>query len=227
MSTTRTTICAACGAPAPLPFRAPPTTTSPDLDLRPGEPARATLRRWIATCAGCGAAAPDLAALPDTAAATVETAAYRALEAPAEALPFLRHAMICREAGEWEQAAEAMLHAAWTADDAGDAADATRWRQEAADLWAEPRAIGHALARIDAQRRAGLFDDALASCERLELLRPDEETARIIAFQRARIMEGDGGRHLLSSALRPPARTPHVAHGREKRPGLFRRLLGG
>jgi hypothetical protein len=55
----------------------------------------------------------------------------------------------------------------------------------------------------------------------------DENSARILAFQRARLASGDSGRHLLSSALRPPARMPHVAHGKPKRAGFWGRLLGG
>jgi hypothetical protein len=60
--------------------------------------------------------------------------------------------------------------------------------------------------------------------ERAEL---DETSERVMRFQSARLAERDSGRHLLSSALRPPARTPHVAHGRAKPTGFWGRLLGG
>src|SRR5437763_563145 len=115
--------CGLCGAPAPPPFRAPPPELAPELDLRPGEPARSTLSRWVLTCRSCGACAPDLAVLPAEAAAT------------------------------------------------------------------------HA----------------------------DEGAEAILAFQRARIAARDAGRHLISSALRPPARTPHVAHGRAVKPAFWSR----
>jgi hypothetical protein len=55
----------------------------------------------------------------------------------------------------------------------------------------------------------------------------DERAESILRFQQARIAEGDTGRHLMSSALRPPSRTPHVAHGKAAtKPGFFARLLG-
>jgi hypothetical protein len=55
----------------------------------------------------------------------------------------------------------------------------------------------------------------------------DERSEAVLAFQRARIAEGDTGRHLMSSALRPPARMPHVAHGKpQSGAGFFGRLFG-
>jgi len=221
-------VCACCGAPARPAFRVPPADTSPDLDMRPGEPARSTLPRWISVCPGCGAAAPDLAVLPDGTAETVRGDEYRRIgeTAPAYAVPFLRWALICREAVVWEQAAEAMLHAAWGADDAGADVLAAAWRREASDLFADPQSYGQGLARIDVQRRAALFDAAIETCDRLERWGIDADTARIIAFQRERIAARDVGRHLLSSALRPPARSPHVAHGKPAAPGFFGRLFG-
>jgi hypothetical protein len=119
-----------------------------------------------------------------------------------------------------------MLQAAWGADDAGDDVRAAAWRREAADLFADPQSYGQGLARIDVQRRAALFDLAVETCDRLERWNVDAETARIIAFQRDRIAARDVGRHLLSAALSPPARMPHVAHGKPSSPGFFGRLFG-
>ncbi len=78
--------CAVCGAPCPAPFRAPAAELAPDLDGRPGEPARSTLPRWIATCRRCGASAPDLAALPQGAAETVRASGYAVRARPVPAL---------------------------------------------------------------------------------------------------------------------------------------------
>lgn len=223
--------CGVCGAPAPPPFRPPPAEMAPDLDLRPGEPTRSTLRRWILVCRSCGAAAPDLAALPAAAAATVASARYRALSGPA--VPFLRFAMICAAGGDQAGAAEATLEAAWAAEDAGEADAARAHRLAAAALLAgdaEPRAR---LRRLDLLRRAGAFAEAAALADTIAgTLDGDEEAARILAFQRARIAAADDGRHLISSALRPPAHAPHVSHGKAaprpdgKPGGLFARLFG-
>ena len=60
----------------------------------------------------------------------------------------------------------------------------------------------------------------------------DERSEAILRFQRARIAEGDTGRYMMSSAVRPPARMPHVAHGKripappQPKPGFFARLFG-
>jgi hypothetical protein len=221
--------CGVCGAAAPLPFRAPAPEIAPDLDLRPGEPTRSTLPDWIATCRRCGAAAPDLAALQAEARAVVEGDAYRALAGTAQefALPFLRWAMILRETGDRAGAAEAMLQAAWSAADAADSINAARWRAEAAFLWGEPADVETALRRIDVLRRAGEFEAAAAAAERLAGRALDQTSASVLAFQRARIATRDIGRHLISSAVPPPAHRPHVAARQHDRRDVLGRLFRG
>jgi hypothetical protein len=221
--------CGVCGAPAPPPFRAPAPEIAPDLDLRPGEPTRSTLPDWIAICRRCGAAAPDLAVLPAEARAVVESDPYHALAgtAPEFALSFLRWAMILRETGDRTGAAEAMLQAAWSADDAADSINAARWRAEAAFLWDEPADVETALRRIDVLRRAGEFDAAAAAAERLAGRGLDQTSASVLAFQRARIATRDIGRHLISSAVPPPAHRPHVAARQRDRRDVLGRLFGG
>ena len=222
--------CALCGTECRPPFQAPPAETAPDLDLRPGEPTRSTLRRWIMTCRGCDAAAPDLARLPASAKTVVASEDYRALSEVAAA--FLRWAMILQAAGEREEAAQAVLEAAWMLDDSGTAGEATLLRWRAAGLWGEPATMQDAVRLVDVLRRAGEFDAAAARTAAL-LARPglDETDAALLRYQQGLIETQDTGRHLLSSALRPPAQRPHVTHGRvpvaaEKR-GFWRRLTGG
>jgi hypothetical protein len=218
--------CGVCGAPAPPPFRAPAPELAPDLDLRPGEPTRSTLPEWLQTCRSCGAVAPDLGALPPDAAAIVGSPCFTALQAetPAAA-PFLRWAMLCDPADR----AEAFLQAAWIADDAG--ADASELRRKCAAAWGEPHDPQSALRLIDVLRRAGSFAAAASRADALEKGALDEgaldeNSSRILAFQRTRIAAGDATRHLISSALRPPARMPHVAHGKPPTRGFWSTLLG-
>lgn len=218
--------CASCGTIVPAPFRAPPAEMAPDLDLRPGEPTRGTLSEWLQTCPRCGATAPDLATLYGTAAAIVAAPAYRGVAGPDYALAFLRWAAICQQAGDDRHTGEAFLQAAWAADDAGDTANAAQWRRQAARAWAETESFELTLRLIDALRRAGDFPQAEAVAAKLAAQRPDEITKQILTFQRARIAAGDNGRHLMSSALRPPAHTPHVAHGKAPGKGFFARLFG-
>lgn len=209
--------CGACGAPAPPPFQAPPSELAPDLDLRPGEPTRATLRRWMQTCRTCAAAAPDLAALPPQARAIIDTTAYRALAGPAA--PFLRHAMLC----DPHERAGTLLQAAWALDDAGE--DAAPLRREAAALFGDT--MQDQLCALDAWRRAGALDEAGALAATLLRRRDAEETDRlVIAYQQRLIEAADTARHLMSSALRPPAHRPHVSHNRAVKRGFWQRLAG-
>lgn len=216
--------CCVCGAPARPPFRAPTAELAPDLDHRPGEPARSTLPRWIATCRRCGASGPDLAALPASADTVVRSDAYRALRIPGPAMPFLRFALICERTGDPAAAAEATLHAAWALDDAGQ--DAADLRRRAVALFGEPDGPEAALRLIDMLRRAGDYAAADARAASLDGTALDENSAAILAFQRERIAAADPARHMISSVLRPPARRPHVTHGRTEAAGFWGRLFG-
>lgn len=229
MSDART--CAACGSPAPQPFRMPAAEIAPDLDMRPGEPARSTLRDWIQTCRTCTAAAPDLAALPAGTAGVVATEAYGGLttDGTEETLPFRRWALICDATGDQAEAAEAWLQGAWAADDAAEMTEAAGLRTRVAAAWANTDRTETALRRLDVLRRAGLFDEATAWAETLAGRGLDETAAAVLEFQRQRIAQRDIGRHLISRALPPPAHAPHVSHGKRDaaaRQSLFGRLFG-
>jgi hypothetical protein len=106
-----------------------------------------------------------------------------------------------------------------------------RLRRIAASAWGEPVTTESALRLIDVLRRAGEFELARARAASLDPDAIDEVSAQVLAFQRARIAAGDAGRHLMSSALRPPASRPHVASrgpaAAPARKGLLGRLLGG
>jgi hypothetical protein len=224
-------ICAVCGAVVRPMFKVPAPELAPDLDFRPGEPARSTLRRWIAECSGCGAAAPDLAALSLTDAEVVradpEYAALRT-QAPAFARPFLLWALLCQRRSDGWPAAEALLQAAWAADDAEETAWAVAWRQQAASVWPPSPEIQPRLCLIDIHRRAGDFQGAAVVAEALGQDPLDESATAILEFQQRLIGTRETGRQMLSSALRPPATRPHVSH--QPRPassgGFWRRLLG-
>ena len=219
--------CGVCGAPARPPFRAPQPEIAPELDMRPGEPARSTLVDWVQTCSRCTAAAPDLSVLPAAARAIVEDTKYRALTTTvsAETLPFRRWALICRGTDDAANIAEALLQGAWAADDAAAMTDAATLRQEVATLWGETSDTGTALRRLDTLRRAGQFESASTWAATLAARGLDDTARTIIAFQQARIALRDTGPHLISSALPPPAHAPHVSHGKRPSPGFWTRLF--
>lgn len=215
--------CALCGAPARLPYRAPPAEMAPDLDMRPGEPARSTMRFWIQTCTRCGASAPDLTALPAAARAVMEGPAFAACRGTEPADAFLRWAVIARGCGQRAAAAEAMLQAAWLLDDAGQ--DGSAWRLAAIEDWGAPDGPQATLRQADVLRRAGQFDKAAALLERG--LPKDESVDAIAAYQHGLIAAGDRGPHSIASALRPPARRPHASHkAAPAKQGFWARLRG-
>lgn len=158
----------------------------------------------------------------------VDGEAYRALRGADGA--FLRWAMIAEAVDGPAEAAQAVLEAAWMEDDAGR--DATALRRRAALLWGEPATMQDALRLVDMLRRGGAFEAAGARVSAL-LARPglDETDAAVLRYQQGLIAAGDTARHLLSSALRPPAQRPHVTHGQTpgKAPtrGFWQRLSGG
>ena len=231
-------VCAVCGAVVRPVFKAPAPELAPDLDFRPGEPARSTLRRWVAECSGCGSAAPDLSAVsPEDAEIVRGDPEYAALrsQAPGFARSFLLWALLCQRRGSTWAAAEALLQAAWAADDAEEAEWAVAWRLQASAVWPQSAEIQPRLCLVDIYRRAGEFASAAAVAETLAQEPMDENSAAILAFQQRLTSERDTARQLMSSALRPPASRPHVSYARaplaqaRRAPagGFWRRLFGG
>ena len=197
------------------PFRPPPAELAPDLDGRPGEPTRSTLPKWIATCRRCGASAPDLSRLPDGAGDTVRAPGLPGAARPRPEKPALRWACLCSGLGRRAEAAEATLQAAWALDDAGqDAAASAATPSRSGD-----RRTGRTTRCANSTSCAAPGTSPAPASWPTRWPAPwtaaaqDEDTAAILAFQRARIAAGDTARHMLSSALRPPARRPHVTHG--------------
>ena len=72
--------CAVCGAGSrQAPFRSNPAEQAPDLDLRPGEPVRSTMARWLQQCPSCGYAAPNIGRAHPAAAQAVSSASFEKL----------------------------------------------------------------------------------------------------------------------------------------------------
>jgi len=217
--------CGVCGHESRQPsFRPPALEQAPDLDLRPGEPVRSTMARWLQACPHCGYAAPDIGEAHPAAAQAVAAAPYRALIAdtahPVLARRFLAWAHVLEETGALHAAAEATLHAAWVADDLNREDLARQWRREAVALWRSGPALDaeQSVRVIDALRRAGDLAEAAAAAEALDAFNPPEAVAQVTALEARLIAAEDMGRHSMASALAPPARRPHVTHQPKKRP---------
>lgn len=224
--------CGVCGRESrQSPFRPPPPEQAPDLDLRPGEPVRSTMARWLQQCPHCHYTAPSIARAHPGAAAAVSAAPFRALILDAGHPPlarrFLAWAHVLEETGALHAAAEATLHAAWVADDAGKADLAHAWRQEAIALWRSgpPLDAEQTVRIVDALRRSEAWEDAEATAAELAMLAPPEAVGHVIALERRLVAARDAGRHTVASALPPPARRPHATH-RRRDPAAGGGLLG-
>ena len=232
------TACAVCGRESRQPpFRPPPPEQAPDLDLRPGEPVRSTMARWLQQCPHCGYAAPSIAKAHPAAAAAVAAAPFRALLQDASHPPlsrrFLAWAHVLEETGALHAAAEATLQAAWVADDTKHPDLAAAWRQEAVALWRSgpPLDAEQTVRVVDALRRAEAWEDAEVTAAELARLAPAEAVGQVIALERRLVAARDAGRHTMASALPPPSRRPHATHQRREMGsggviGWLRRLFG-
>jgi len=215
-------LCAVCGTPTRPPFVIPAAEGAPDLDFRPGEPARSTLPDWVQTCRNCVAAAPDLAALPLSAAEVVRSENYKWLERHgAHIRPHLRWARLCAA----HLRGAVFLQAAWAEDDAGNDDKSVELRLRAIRAWGTPVSVTDRMRQIDVLRRVGAFDRARTHADLLLADDPDPTSAALLRFQLACIDAGDVGRHIMSNALPALARRPHVARVVEPqpKPGLLAR----
>jgi hypothetical protein len=153
----------------------------------------------------------------------VESDEYRVLSTSVmeETLGFRRWALICERAGDRGQQAEALLQAAWAADDAAAMTEPAKLRGEVAALWDGTEDVELGLRRLDVLRRAGQFDAAEAWAAAMSERGPDELARSIIEFQQARIAARDIGRHLISSALPPAVHVPHISDGTRATTGFW------
>jgi hypothetical protein len=229
--------CGVCGTESRQPpFRPAPPEQPPDLDLRPGEPVRSTMARWLQQCPNCGYCAPDISRAHPAAAEAVRAAPFRALLADTSIPPlgrrFLAWALVLEETGALHASAEATLQAAWVADDLARPDLARAWRLDAVALWrgGPPLDLEQSVRVVDALRRAEAWDDAASTAEGIARQTPPEAVAQVVMLERRLIEAGDAGRHTVASALPPPSRRPHVSHHRvaargEGLWGMLRRLF--
>lgn len=185
---------------------------SPDLDLRPPQMKRSTMRAWIQECPHCHYLAPELS-LPVASKTALDSAAYEALRVEARfpelARKFLGYALLTVESNPI-QAGYARLRAAWDCDDARLAESATACRNAAAECFMrlkpfednEPGAAT-ALVLIDVLRRAGNFEQAAGECGELWPSQNVAEVMRdVLKYQRVLITQRDDAAYRIEDAIR-------------------------
>ena len=171
---------------------------SPDLDLRPPEMLRSTMRWWLQECPVCGYIARDLSEKKAADADWLLSDQYLKMcrKAPENSLAarFYRYYLINMHDGDVENAFYAALHAAWACDDAGDGGGARNCRMTALFAFQkleESQAVNENMLLVNADilRRAGMFSELIERYGEQRFSEPLLD--QILAFQleRARMKD--------------------------------------
>ena len=170
----KTVQCSVCGSENEMMVVASTNTFgATDLDTRPPEMKRSTMRYWVQGCETCGYVAVDLTDETTLDRSFFETDAYRTCDGilfiSDLAKLFYRHYLVMLAEKQFELAFFAALHAAWACDDEEDGANAVLMRNKAiemadrlllSDVYKRRDTV--TLIKVDLLRRTGRFEELLA-----------------------------------------------------------------
>jgi hypothetical protein len=191
-----------------------------DLDTRPPEMRRSTMRLWVHECEECGYVAPELGAAADGAARIVASADYRAELGNASrtklANQFVCRALLDVAAGDLVTAGWRRLHAAWACDDADLGEEARVQRRAALELFDRGRAQGSRamksvvggdeLLLADIARRSGEFERAETYVAAgLALPEVPAFLTKLLLYQRELVQARDTSRHTVAEVEAAPS----------------------
>lgn len=186
---------------------------SPDLDLRPPEMQRSTMRAWLQHCPHCGYVAPNLSRDSGDRAVVSGTEYRQTLSDrrfPELARHFLAYALLF-DSLEPLTAAHARLNAAWVCDDTRQTEQASECRSRAAEILLarkpfedNEQGITQGAILVDILRRAGQLDLARGECDSLLACENAVDVLRqVLEFQRRLIDAGDTAAHRVEECTRP------------------------
>lgn len=183
---------------------------SSDLDLRPPEMRRSTMRAWLQECPHCRYIASDISQ-PMGDLSLIARPEYGGLlndqQFPDLARRFLAHAFLF-DASDPATAGLSRLHAAWVCDDSGQLEPAAECRKLAAECFAslkpfedsEP-GVTQGAVLVDVLRRSGSFDQATSECGELLTFRSAQGLLRqVLEYQHRLIAECDSATHTVEEA---------------------------
>ncbi len=224
---TREVACGLCGkAQAVTRIGSPDAVGSMDLDTRPPEMRRSTMRYWLHECAECGYVAGELGLARGSDAHVVASRAYRQELNRGDrshlANVFVCSALLEENYGDLVMAGWRRLHAAWACEDVSLFDEARAQRLAALELFERARAQGEQAVKsmaggdesllADIARRAGQFERAIHYCEAgLALEGLPGFLTHFLRFERALALQRDHGRYTVDDAQgrgRPAAVTP-------------------
>lgn len=180
---------------------------SPDLDLRPPEMKRSTMRWWIQECPHCGFVSDRIEKAGGVDRGFLESEAYRTCSGKRFlsqlAARFYKAYMINLREGEQENAFFHVLYAAWACDDAQDTQNATDCRKLAVEQ-IDKMLTRHdddtlKVQKADLLRRAGMFETVIKEYSPSAFT--EEVLRKVIAFQIAKAKEGDTACYTVADAV--------------------------
>jgi hypothetical protein len=186
-----------------------------DLDMRAGGVCRSSIYMWLQRCLSCGYCAPDIASGVEAARTVVGGEAYKRQlgdsRFPDTVNAFLCWAMVLEAGGRYDEAAWAVIYAAWVCDDDAEHRSwASHFRKKALatidvahgkNQLLTDDLTGDHLLMVDLLRRAGSFKAASRLCARELEKNHDERTIDILSFQQELIDTKDKRRHAIEEAL--------------------------
>ena len=198
--------CAVCGKKSMYPVLTSTNTFggSPDLDLRPPEMKRSTMRMWVQECPKCGYVAAEISDQTNITRDFLKASEYRhcdgiQFQSPLAAR-FYKFYKISREEDDHAAAFFAIHCAAWACDDIEDTENANRCRSLAIalipELSTEDNRGDLSLVKADLLRRAGRFEELISQYESISF--DDELLNSILALQLEKAKAGDSGCYRIS-----------------------------
>lgn len=187
---------------------------SPDLDTRPPEMARSTIRYGVKRCTSCNYCSSDLSKCEAGTAEIIRSTEYleivRDFEGQNVSAFYLADALISEMQNHYAKAFWGALNAAWMCDDKGRAAIAEKCRARALDLL--DRATGNSeeissqkgaaeLIAVDLMRRTKRFDEARELIASIEQAGFKDVILEIAKFQGELIGQRDVRAHTISEAI--------------------------
>lgn len=192
--------CSVCGAKNEFPVLTSTNTLGgPDLDLRPAEMQRSTMRLWIQECPKCGYVSNNVSDKSPVPKEWLSSPEYSTCEgisfSSALARRFYKQYLIQKKVGNIEDAFYAVLRAAWSCDDSNEVQNAKRCRETAIPLITKLIAGNTSnretllIVKADLMRRAEQFDALLAEYAAVHL--KEDLLNQILKFEKERAKTHD------------------------------------
>ncbi len=207
--------CAVCGKSFPVPeCLSAGKSGSADLDTRPGEPARSTLKQQVICCYSCAYCSDDIEHIEPELIPVVLSKEYldifSAVGYSAQASYFRCKALLDTKRQDYNKAFWASMKAAWTCDDQGDEREARFCRLDALRLFKVAKHAGQAmlpdkesesLLYIDILRRAERFDEAEREIQALREKVNNPQNLKIVEFQQQLVQDYDSSVYTVEDAI--------------------------